>query len=118
MSRSRPARRSSCQAELGERGVYIVDGEVACGGRAFGPARMVALVPQRPARVSTSGGARFVVVGGTPFPEPRHLWWNFVSSSEERIERAKRDWRERRAEPGGPFPLVPDDAAEFIPLPE
>ena len=58
------------------------------------------------------------VVGGAPFPEPRHLWWNFVSSSEERLEQAKRDWRERRGDPAGPFPLVPGDEVEFIPLPD
>jgi hypothetical protein len=53
-----------------------------------------------------------------PLPEPRHLWWNFASSSEERIERAKRDWIERRGDPGGPFPLVPGDEQEFIPVAE
>ena len=47
---------------------------------------------------------RFVLVGGDPFPEPRHLYWNFVSSSTERIEQAKRDWRERRGDPDGPVP--------------
>jgi redox-sensitive bicupin YhaK (pirin superfamily) len=105
-------------AELGERGAYVIDGDVTLGGRAFGPARMLGLTPHAPARLATVGGARLVVVGGTPLPEPRHLWWNFVSSSEARLERAKRDWRERRGEPGGPFPLVPGDEAEFIPLPE
>ena len=43
---------------------------------------------------------------------PRHIFWNFVSSSKERIERAKGEWRERR------FPVVPGDAVEFIPLPD
>ena len=104
-------------AELGERGVYVIDGDVACGGRAFAPARMLVLAPRTSGHVSSSGGARFVVVGGAPFPEPRHLWWNFASSSEERLEQAKRAWRERRGEPGGPFPLVPGDEDEFIPLP-
>jgi redox-sensitive bicupin YhaK (pirin superfamily) len=103
---------------LGERGVYIIDGEVSCGGRVFAPARMLVLAPRGPVRLSSAGGSRFVVVGGEPFPEPRHLWWNFASSSEERLEGAKRDWRERRGEPGGPFPLIPGDEAEFIPLPE
>ncbi|MBS0431986.1 MAG: hypothetical protein JSS21_06230, partial [Proteobacteria bacterium] len=56
--------------------------------------------------------ARVVVVGGAPLDAPRHLWWNFVSSSRERIEQAKRDWAEGR------FGLVPGDEREFIPLPE
>jgi redox-sensitive bicupin YhaK (pirin superfamily) len=107
--------------ELGERGAYVIEGEIACHWqtqtRTFGPARLLGLPPRRTARLSTTGGARLVVVGGAPFPEPRHLWWNFVSSSEERLERAKRDWLERRGAPDGPFPLVPGDEAEFIPLP-
>ena len=47
-----------------------------------------------------------------PLDAPRHLWWNFVSSSTERIEQAKQDWREGR------FGLIPGDDQEFIPLPE
>ena len=59
-----------------------------------------------------------MLLAGDRFPEPRHIWWNFVSSSEARLEQAKRDWRERRGDPGGPFPLIPGDETEFIPLPE
>jgi redox-sensitive bicupin YhaK (pirin superfamily) len=104
-------------AALGERGVYVIEGEVTCGGRSFSPGRMLVLAPGT-ARVGSQGGARFVVVGGDPFPEPRHLWWNFASSSEDRIDQAKRDWLERRGDPGGPFPLVPGDEQEFIPIAE
>jgi hypothetical protein len=78
---------------------------------------MVVLAPGD-ARLSSERGARFVVVGGASFPEPRHLWWNFASSSEERIDRAKRDWLERRGDAAGPFPLVPGDEREFIPIAE
>jgi redox-sensitive bicupin YhaK (pirin superfamily) len=105
-------------ADLGDRAVYVIDGDVSIAGRSFAPARMLVLAPHGAVRLSSERGARFVVVGGEPFPEPRHLWWNFASSSEERLEQAKRDWLHRRGEPGGPFPLVPGDDAEFIPLPE
>jgi redox-sensitive bicupin YhaK (pirin superfamily) len=105
-------------AALGDRGVYVISGDVSCGGATFSPARMVVLTPGVDARVGSPGGARFVVVGGEPFPEPRHLWWNFASSSEARIEAAKRDWIERRGDPKGPFPLVPGDEDEFIPIAE
>ena len=107
-------------AELGERGAYVVDGELICEGASFAKGRMVVLPAHRIVRLSSPAarGARFVVVGGAPFPEPRHLWWNFVSSSEERLERAKRDWAERRGEPGGPFPLVTGDETDYIPLPD
>jgi redox-sensitive bicupin YhaK (pirin superfamily) len=54
---------------------------------------------------------QFVLIGGPKLDGPRHVWWNFVSSSKERIEAAKKDWREGR------FPPVPGDN-EFIPLPE
>jgi len=54
---------------------------------------------------------RLMLLGGEPFSEPRHVYWNFVSSSTERIEQAKTDWRERR------FPEVPGEE-EFTPLPE
>jgi redox-sensitive bicupin YhaK (pirin superfamily) len=101
----------------GERGVYVVDGNVRCGGRSFARGRLLVLGAGR-VRLEAEGASRFVVVGGDPFPEPRHLWWNFVSTSEERLEQAKRDWRERRGDPDGPFPLVPGDGEEFIPLPE
>jgi redox-sensitive bicupin YhaK (pirin superfamily) len=100
-----------------DRAAYVVDGAVACVGASFPPARMLVLQPGRPIRLQAERAARLVIVGGEPFPEPRHIWWNFVSSSEERIEQAKRDWRDRRGEPGGPFPLVPGDESEFIPLP-
>ena len=62
-------------------------------------------------RLRATSAARLLLIGGEPLEAPRHIWWNFVSSSQERIERAKRDWAERR------FPLVPGDEAEFVPLP-
>jgi hypothetical protein len=54
----------------------------------------------------------WMLVGGAPLDGTRHIWWNFVSSSRERVEKAKADWRERR------FPSVPGDDVEFVPLPE
>jgi hypothetical protein len=52
-----------------------------------------------------------MLVGGAKLSGERHVWWNFVSSSKERIERAKDDWQNRR------FPAIPGDDVEFIPLP-
>ncbi len=52
-----------------------------------------------------------MVLGGEPMDGPRHIWWNFVSSSKDRIEAAKADWTAKR------FPLVPTDEVEFTPLP-
>jgi len=56
--------------------------------------------------------ARVALIGGAPLDGERHIWWNFVSSSNERIEQARRDWRDGR------FGKVHGDEVEFIPLPE
>ena len=53
-----------------------------------------------------------MLIGGAPIDGKRHIWWNFVSSSKQRIEQAKQEWRDGR------FPKVPGDDIEFIPLPE
>jgi redox-sensitive bicupin YhaK (pirin superfamily) len=63
-------------------------------------------------RLAARGPARLMLLGGAKLAGERHIWWNFVSSSEVRIERAKADWHE------GHFPKVPGDETEFIPLPE
>ncbi|MFV0295986.1 MAG: pirin-like C-terminal cupin domain-containing protein, partial [Hyphomicrobiaceae bacterium] len=55
---------------------------------------------------------RLMVLGGEPMDGPRHIWWNFVSSSKDRIRAAREDWRERR------FDVVPGDEKDFIPLPD
>lgn len=104
-----------------QRAVYVIDGSVMCDGRTFAPTQMFSLrgakETGRQVVVRAEADAHFVVIGGAPLAEPRHLWWNFVSSSPERIELAKRDWSERRGVPDGPFPLVPGDEREYIPLP-
>jgi redox-sensitive bicupin YhaK (pirin superfamily) len=56
--------------------------------------------------------SRIVLVGGAPIDGERHIWWNFVSSSKDRIEQAKRDWRD------GGFGKVHGDESEFVPRPE
>jgi redox-sensitive bicupin YhaK (pirin superfamily) len=94
-----------------ERAVYVVEGELAVGTRRVAPGAMAVLHPGA-ASVSALAPSRFVVIGGAPLDGERHIWWNFVSSSSERIERAKADWR------AGRFGLVPGDEKEFIPLPE
>ena len=53
-----------------------------------------------------------MLLGGAPLEGPRHIWWNFVSSSKERIEAAKDDWKKAR------FAIVPGDEKDFIPLPD
>lgn len=94
-----------------ERGIYIVEGAVSVAdtGR-FEDGSLVVLGEDPAVFVEATVPARFVVLGGAPIEGERRMWWNFVSSSPERIERAKRDWGEGR------FPRVPGDD-ERIPLP-
>ena len=61
--------------------------------------------------IRAESAARLVLLGGARLDAPRHIWWNFVSSSPERIEQAKQDWKENR------FPRIPGDDIDFTPLP-
>lgn len=98
--------------EHAERAVYVVSGEVEIEGRRFAPGSMLVLTPGRDAELHATCRADVMLVGGAPLDGPRHLVWNFVSSSTERLERAQRDWMEDR------FPKVPGDSEERIPLPD
>jgi redox-sensitive bicupin YhaK (pirin superfamily) len=94
-----------------ERAVYLVDGTVDIAGQIFQPGRLLVFSPGDAIGVKATGAARMLLFGGEPLDGPRYLWWNFVSSSRERIEQAKADWRDGR------FAAVPGET-EFIPLPE
>jgi redox-sensitive bicupin YhaK (pirin superfamily) len=95
-----------------ERAFYVVEGEVGCDGRRFGPGEMVLLRPGAAVDLEAAAPTRLMLVGGGRLDGERHVWWNFVSSSRERIERAKDDWS------NGRFPKIPGDEVEFIPLPD
>lgn len=107
----RPASRLSLPTEYAERAAYVVGGAIRCGDETVGAGRM-AVFSAAATTLHSDEGAHIMLLGGDPLDGERHLWWNFVSSSAERIEQAKRDWREGR------FPRVPGDEEEFIPLPE
>ena len=98
--------------EADERALYLLDGQATLDGIALEPHNLVLLAPGHLPLLSSSGGARLMLCGGAPMDGERIVWWNFVSSSRERINEAKRAWK------SGGFPLPPDDDAEFIPLPE
>jgi redox-sensitive bicupin YhaK (pirin superfamily) len=98
--------------EYPERAAYVVEGAVQSRAGRIEEGSMLVLGDGSPAIVSTESRCRLMLLGGEPVDGERHVWWNFASSSLERIERAKRDWKEGR------FPKVPGDDQEFIPLPE
>lgn len=76
------------------------------------PRRLYVLRPGRAATLRSESGGRAMLCGGDAFATPRHVWWNFVSSSRDRIREAKRAWM------AGEFPKVPGDEKEWIPIPE
>ncbi|WP_423142881.1 pirin family protein [Parablastomonas sp. CN1-191] len=100
------------EAEADERAVMLVGGEASLDGGALAPYALVVLAPGAALTLGSQRGGRVMLLGGEAFATRRHVWWNFVSSSPERLRAAADDWREGR------FPLVPGDAEEFIPIPQ
>lgn len=96
-----------------ERAMYVVSGEVLVEGQshAFTQSQFVILRPGAEVVIRSRTGAQVILIGGEPFSEPRFVYWNFVSSSRERIEQAKDDWRHGR------FAAIAGET-EFIPLPD
>jgi redox-sensitive bicupin YhaK (pirin superfamily) len=94
-----------------ERAAYVVSGAVRSDDKPFHTGDMLVFRPGEKASVTASEGATVMLLGGATLSGTRHIDWNFVSSSKERLERAKDDWRNRR------FPAIPGDDQEFIPLP-
>jgi redox-sensitive bicupin YhaK (pirin superfamily) len=95
-----------------ERAIYIASGRVDIAGQTFEPGQLLVFKPGDRISILAETNARLMLLGGEPMDGPRFIWWNFVSSSKERIAAAKNDWREGR------FDIVPGDESEFIPLPE
>jgi redox-sensitive bicupin YhaK (pirin superfamily) len=93
-----------------ERAVYLAAGEVEIAGRTHAPGRLLVLRPGDLLSATALQPARLLLLGGEPMDGPRFIWWNFVSSREDRIEQAKADWE------AGRFAPVPGDD-ESIPLP-
>jgi redox-sensitive bicupin YhaK (pirin superfamily) len=98
--------------DYAERAAYVVEGAVACGAEHAEPGRMLVFAAGADVALRATRDARLVLIGGAPIDGERHIWWNFVSSSKDRLEQAKRDWRDRR------FGVVAGDEVEFVPLPE
>lgn len=107
-----PGARLQIPADAEERAIYILSGEVDIAGDRFPADRLLAFRPGDEILVSSEYGAHFMLFGGASLASKRYIWWNFVSSSKERIEQAKEEWRTGR------FDIVPGDEEEFVPLPE
>lgn len=100
-----------------DRGAYVLSGEVEVAGQTFEAGRMMVFRPgDRISMKALAQGARVMLLGGETLEGPRYLWWNFVASSQERIDVAKEAWRAEDWQ-NGRFQLPPDDNQEHIPLP-
>jgi redox-sensitive bicupin YhaK (pirin superfamily) len=93
-----------------ERAAYVVEGSIEIEGQRFGEGTLVIFGEGQAASLRANDPARVALLGGEPLEGARHIWWNFVASTPERIERAKADWK------AGKFAQVPGET-EFIPLP-
>ena len=98
--------------EYEERSLYVISGEIEIGGYRHPSQQLLVLKPGDRTEVKALEDAHFVLVGGAAMDGPRHIWWNFVSSRQDRIEAAKADWKTGR------FAVVLGDSTEFIPLPD
>ena len=98
-------------ADADERAIMVMEGDAELDSARLEPFTLYVLAPGHAPTLRAIGPARAILLGGGAFATRRHVYWNFVSSSRDRIAQAKEDWIERR------FPLIPGDSAEFIPFP-
>jgi redox-sensitive bicupin YhaK (pirin superfamily) len=95
-----------------ERAAYVTEGSVHCDDQRIAVGQMAVFEPSARVVLEADAAARVMLLGGAPLDGERHIWWNFVASSRERIEQAKRDWKLGR------FARIPGDDVELMPLPE
>ena len=109
--RLRAGAKAELPAEYPERAAYIAEGEVEAAGQTLRAGQMAVFQPGEPILFTATTDAIVMLLGGEPVG-PRFIEWNFVSSSKERLEQAKADWR------AGRMKLPDADDQEFIPLPD
>lgn len=105
-------RRFPFSARSEERAIYILSGSLKVAGDRFAQDQLLVFRPGDD--ITLEGGpegCHVMLFGGAALNSRRYIWWNFVSSSKERIEQAKEEWRTGR------FDIVPGDEEEFVPLP-
>jgi len=98
-------------ADIEERGVYVLSGSLTADGQSINSGELCVFEAEKEAIVTADNDARFMLLGGDRLDKPRHIWWNFVSTSPDLIEKAREDWRR------GNFKPIPNEQG-FVPLPE
>ena len=107
----KPGAQAELPAEYPERAAYVAQGIVEVDGRQYREGQMLVFLPGQAVRFTAVSDAVVMLLGGEPVG-PRFIEWNFVSSSKDRLEQAKADWR------AGRMKLPDADDQEFILLPE
>jgi redox-sensitive bicupin YhaK (pirin superfamily) len=111
--RLEPGVRFTLPAHWEERAGYILSGSVKVSDIDYASDQLLVLAPKDAITFEAgNAGAHIMFFGGDALNSRRYMWWNFVSSSKERIEKAKQEWKTGR------FDIVPGDEEEFVPLPE
>lgn len=99
-------------ADIEERSIYILSGAAIADSQRFEAGKMIVFEKGKEIVITAGSATHLMIIGGARLKKPRFMWWNFVSTSRERIEQAKEDWRNQK------FDKIPDDAKEFVPLPD
>ncbi|MFD2600142.1 pirin family protein [Sphingobacterium corticis] len=94
----------------GESGLYVLEGEIKSGEHAYGAKQILITKDAHLCTFEMKAGTSVYIFGGDPFPEERFISWNFVATSKETLEQAKKDWIDRK------FADVPGDAG-YVPFP-
>lgn len=94
----------------GEAGLYILEGSVLSDGHNYGTKQVLVANDSSLCEFTLEANSCVYIFGGEPFPEERLIYWNFVATSQNLIEKAKQDWQNQA------FPKI-DGETEFIPLP-
>lgn len=100
---------------FGEVAMYVLEGTVTVDGQVFGGKQLLIAKNAKLCEFEMSDKATVYLFGGEPFPEERYIFWNFVNSDKEVIEKATENWHQQNHEA---FPLVPGDTDDYVPLPE
>ena len=100
---------------FGEVAMYVLDGTVTVDGQVFGGKQLLIAKDAKLCEFEMSDSATVYLFGGEPFPEERYIFWNFVNSDKDVIDKAKMNWHEQNYDA---FPLVPGDTGEYVPLPK
>ncbi len=100
---------------FGEVAMYVLEGTVTVDGQVFGGKQLLIAKDAKLCEFEMSDKATVYLFGGEPFPEERYIFWNFVNSDKEVIEKATEKWHQQNLEA---FPLVPGDTDDYVPLPE